>query len=61
MATDKPRFTISVDDDLFQQIEDYRFSHRFNTRSEATSALLRLGLYALLNEENTEKEKEENK
>ena len=44
MATDRPRYTVSVDNELFQQIEDYRFEHRFQTRSEATVELIRLGL-----------------
>lgn len=44
MATEKPRYTVSVDKELFQQIEDYRFEHRFQTRSEATVELIRLGL-----------------
>ena len=44
MATDKPRYTVSVDNELFQQIEDFRFEHRFQTRSEATVELIRLGL-----------------
>ena len=47
MATDRPRYTVSVDPVLFQQIEDYRFSHRFQTRSEATVELIRLGLASL--------------
>ena len=32
---------------MFQQIEDFRFEHRFQTRSEATVELIRLGLEAL--------------
>lgn len=47
MATEKPRYTVSVDNDLFQQIEDFRFEHRFQTRSEATVELIRLGLESL--------------
>ena len=47
MATDKPRYTVSVDNDLFQKIEDFRFERRFQTRSEATVELIRLGLKAL--------------
>ena len=47
MATDKPRYTVSVDNDLFQKIEDFRFERRFQTRSEATVELIRLGLEAL--------------
>lgn len=51
MATDKFRYTVSVDDDLFQQIEDFRYSRRFQTRSEATAELIRLGLKALEEEQ----------
>ncbi|MDD3164737.1 MAG: ribbon-helix-helix domain-containing protein [Oscillospiraceae bacterium] len=50
MATDKPRYTVSVDRKLFQQIEDFRFEHRYQTRSEATVELIRLGLEALRQE-----------
>lgn len=51
MATDRPRYTVSVDNDLFQQIEDFRFEHRFQTRSEATVELIRLGLESLKTEQ----------
>lgn len=51
MATDKPRYTVSVDKELFQEIEDFRFEHRYQTRSEATVELIRLGLESLKNEE----------
>lgn len=51
MATDKPRYTVSVDNELFQKIEDFRFENRFQTRSEATVALIRLGLEQLKKEE----------
>ena len=44
MATDKPRYTVSVDKEMFQAIEDFRFEHRYQTRSEATVELIRLGL-----------------
>ncbi len=51
MATDKPRYTVSVDNELFQQIEDFRFEHRYQTRSEATVELIRLGLETLKKEQ----------
>ncbi len=51
MSTDRPRYTVSVDHELFQQIEDFRFSRRFQTRSEATVELIRLGLSALEQEQ----------
>lgn len=57
MATDKPRYTVSVDNELFQQIEDFRFKHRFQTRSEATVELIRLGLEQLKKEQEEQKNK----
>ncbi len=51
MATDRPRYTVSVDNELFQQIEDFRFEHRYQTRSEATVELIRLGLEQLKKEQ----------
>ena len=53
MATDRPRYTVSVDNELFQQIEDFRFERRFQTRSEATVELIRLGLESLKKEQQT--------
>ena len=53
MATDRPRYTVSVDNELFQQIEDFRFERRFQTRSEATVELIRLGLDSLKKEQQT--------
>jgi len=32
---------------MFAKIEDFRFEHRFQTRSEATVELIRLGLEAV--------------
>lgn len=51
IATEKPRYTVSVDNDLFQQIENFRFENRFQTRSEATVELIRLGLETLKKEQ----------
>ncbi len=51
MATDRPRYTVSVDEEMFRQIEDFRFKNRFPTRSEATVELIRLGLEALKEKE----------
>ena len=47
MATKRPRYMISVDNKMFEAIEDFRFEHRFQTRSEATAELIRLGLEAI--------------
>lgn len=47
MATDRARYTVSLDDELFNRVEDFRFEHRYQTRSEATVELIRLGLEAV--------------
>lgn len=56
MPTEKHRFTITVDDETYARIEDYRFEHRCNTKSEATTELILIGLQALLAGEGEEKE-----
>lgn len=60
MATEKPRYTVSVDKEMFQQIEDFRFEHRYQTRSEATVELIRLGLEALQRETAVQEKEQEN-
>lgn len=44
MATDRARYTVSVDQGMFKEIEDFRFENRYQTRAEATVELIRLGL-----------------
>ena len=51
MATNRPRYTVSVDEELFEQIENFRFENRFQTRSEATVELIRRGLEQLKREQ----------
>lgn len=51
MSTDRPRYTVSVDDELLKQIEDYQFEHRYKTRSSATVELIRLGIQQLMREQ----------
>jgi len=57
MATNKPRFTITLDEELYKEVEDYRFANRFETKSDAMASLVKIGLEALLEEE---KRKENN-
>ncbi len=59
MATDRARYTVSVDEDLFRQIEDFRFEHRYQTRSEATVELIRRGLEQLKREESASQGREQ--
>ena len=57
MATERPRYTVSVDNEMFKEIEDFRFEHRYQTRSEATVELIRLGLEQLKKEQAESKKK----
>lgn len=47
MGTNRARYTVSVDQDMFEKIEDFRFENRYQTRAEATVELIRLGLEVL--------------
>ena len=47
MPTEKPRFSITMDEDMFEKIDDYRFDNRFENRTQATLELIRLGLDAV--------------
>lgn len=47
MPTEKPRYTITVTEEMLKEIDDFRFENRFSTRTQATNELIRLGLEAL--------------
>ena len=47
MATQKPRYSITLDEDMFKEVENFRFEHRYQTRNQATISLIRLGLDAV--------------
>jgi len=44
MPTDKPKILLTIDKDLLEQIEDFRFENRVNTRSEAIRRLIKEAL-----------------
>ena len=44
MSTDKPRSSITFDEELFKRIEDYRFENRCKSRSQAVVELIRQSL-----------------
>lgn len=52
MATDKPRFSLTVDEELLKEIEDFRFEKRYPNRNQATIELIKLGLEKLKSAEN---------
>ena len=45
--TDRSRYTVSLDSELFEKVENFRFDNRYQTRSQATVELIRLGLEAV--------------
>ena len=47
MATDLPRFTITVDDDLMEFIDDFQFRNHYPNRNMAINALLLAGAEVL--------------
>ena len=51
MPTEKPRYTVIVDEDLLRQIDDFRFENRYASRSAATIELIRMGIEQLKKEQ----------
>ena len=47
MPTEKPRFTVIVDEELLREIDDFRFENRYPSRSAATIDLIRRGIEQL--------------
>lgn len=44
MATDKPRFSLTMDDSLLEMVENYQIKHGYSTKSRAIQALVKVGL-----------------
>ena len=44
MPTDKPRFSLTVDEETLELIDNFRYENRYPTRSESIIALVRMGL-----------------
>ena len=40
MPTDKPKILLTIDKDLLEKVEDFRYSNRIPTRSEAIRRLI---------------------
>lgn len=59
MPTEKPRYCITVDEEMLKEIDDFRFDNRYNSRSQATLELIRLGLQALKEQDTEKKEKKD--
>ena len=59
MPTNKPRFTVIVDEELLKKIDDFHFENRYPSRSAATSELIRFGIETLKKEQKEVHEKDE--
>lgn len=51
MPTEKPRYTVIVDEDLLKRIDDFRFENRYPSRSAATLELIKIGMEQLEKEQ----------
>ena len=58
MPTEKPRYTIIVDEELLKKIDDFRFENRYPSRSAATLDLIRLGMESLKKEQQGKPDKD---
>lgn len=57
MPTEKPRFTLIMDEKLLELIDDFRFENRYPSRSAAAIDLIRMGLEQVGKTLDTAKEK----
>lgn len=44
MPTEKPRFTITMDENLYDKIEEFKFNGRYKNQTKAVLALIEKGL-----------------
>lgn len=51
MPTEKPRYTIIVDEELLKEIDDFRFENRFASRTAATLELIKIGIEQIKKEQ----------
>lgn len=54
MPTEKPRYTITLDEEMLKKIDDFRFENRFPNRTQATLELIRMGMEALEKQQKTQ-------
>lgn len=47
MPTEKPKVLITLDDDLLERIEDFRYGNRIPSRAEAVRKLIEEGLKSI--------------
>lgn len=57
MPTQKPRFSVAIDDDLLKSVDDYKFDNRLKSQNQAINDLVRAGLAELQRQKDQGKEK----
>lgn len=61
MPTEKPRYTITLDEEMLKKIDDFRFENRFPNRTQATLELIRIGMEALEKQQEEQKKTQKDK
>ena len=61
MPTEKPRYTITVDDNLLKEIDDFRFDNRYPSRAAATIDIIKIGMAAIKKQQAAETKKAQKK
>lgn len=51
MATEKPRISVTLEEDVLRKVEEFRHNSRISTTSKAAAALIQFALDVLENEE----------
>lgn len=51
MATMKPRCIVTLEEEMLDEVERFRYEHRYSTRSKAMVELIRLGLEVVKKQE----------
>ncbi len=51
MENKKPRFSVTVDADLYEKINEYQHEQRINSQTQAIAAILKIGIEAIMEED----------
>ena len=57
MPTQKPQYTIILDDELLKKDDDFQFNNRYRSRSSATVELIKIAMQTLEGKEPEEPQK----
>ena len=47
MPTEKPRFTITMDEELFKKIDEFKYEYRYKNQTQTVLALIEKGIEVL--------------